>query len=129
MSKPLTYKAVELAKASNPLALRICLERVLPPRKDRPINLALPRLEGVADLPQALKAIIAAGARRELTPMEVQTLTGMLETYRKGVETSDHEACLIVLGKRLCNYDAKERSAYPIGWRYPGFQASLTPTR
>jgi hypothetical protein len=35
----LTRKMLELAKAGNPMALRLCLERLLPPRKDRPINL------------------------------------------------------------------------------------------
>lgn len=95
----LTRKAVELAKAGNPMALRLCLERVLPPRKDRPISLSLPPLKGAADLPQALGAILAAVAQGGITPAEGQVLTGMLEMYRRGLETNDHEARLLALEK------------------------------
>ena len=59
-AEALTRKAVELAKGGNPMALRLCLERLLPPRKDRPITFDLPPLEGAQDLPQALKAILEA---------------------------------------------------------------------
>lgn len=41
-AEALTRKVVELAKSGNPVALRLCLERLLPPRKDRPITFALP---------------------------------------------------------------------------------------
>jgi hypothetical protein len=57
-AEALTRKVVELAKSGNPMALRLCLERLLPLRKDRPITFALPLLEGAEDLPQALKAIL-----------------------------------------------------------------------
>ena len=33
------------------MALRLCLERILPPRKDRPVSFALPKIE--FDLPEA----------------------------------------------------------------------------
>ena len=45
-AEALTRKAVELAKNGNPVALRLCLERVLPPWKDRPINFTLPKISG-----------------------------------------------------------------------------------
>jgi hypothetical protein len=64
-AEALTRKVVELAKNGNPMALRLCLERLLPPRKDRPITFDLPSLEGLEDLPQALKAILEAVARGE----------------------------------------------------------------
>jgi len=98
-AEALTRKVVELAKSGNPMALRLCLERLLPPRKDRPITFALPQLEGAEDLPQALKAILEAVARGEITPGEGQTLTGMLDAYRKGLETTDLEARITALEK------------------------------
>jgi len=39
----LTRKAVELALDGHPIALRLCLERLCPPRKDRPVTLELPK--------------------------------------------------------------------------------------
>ena len=100
-AEALTRKAVELAKSGNPMALRLCLEMLLPPRRDRPIIFALPQLEGAEDLPQALKAILEAVARGEITPGEGQTLTAMLDAYRKGLETTDFEARLAALEKEI----------------------------
>jgi hypothetical protein len=96
----LTRKAVELAQAGNVVALRLCLERLLPPRKERPINFALPRVENAQDLPQALAAILAAVAQGDITPGEGQTLVSMLEAYRKGLENSDLDARLTALEKQ-----------------------------
>ena len=79
------------------MALRLCLERLLPPRKDRPITFDLPPLEGAEDLPQALKAVLEAVAQGEITPGEGHTFTAMLDTYRKGLETTDHEARITAL--------------------------------
>ena len=98
-AEALTRKVVELAKDGNPVALRLCLERLLPPRKDRPVTIDLPPLEGAQDLPQALKAILEAVARGEITPGEGHTLTAMLDAYRKGLETTDHEARITALEK------------------------------
>jgi hypothetical protein len=101
-AEALTRKVVELAKDGNPVALRLCLERLLPPRKDRPINFALPKVEEAADLPKALLAILEAVAQGEITPGEGQELTAMLATmvttYQKGLETGDLEGRLKASG-------------------------------
>jgi hypothetical protein len=96
----LTKKAVELAKAGNVLALRLCLERLIPIRKDQPIKLKLPKLEDVADIPKVLEAVLKAVAQGEITPSEGQSLAAMLEAYRKGVELADFEARLTALEER-----------------------------
>lgn len=79
----LTRKVVELAKDGNPMALRLCLERLLPPRKDRPVILNLPEIKGAEDLPQLLDAILEGVARGEITPGEGQALIAFLEKYDK----------------------------------------------
>jgi hypothetical protein len=98
-AEALTRKVLELAKNGNPMALRLCLERLLPPRKDRPINFTLPKIEGAADLPKALGAILEAVAQGAITPGEGHTLTVMIEAYRKGLEAADFEARLTALEK------------------------------
>ena len=98
-AEALTRKAVELAKDGNPMALRLCLERLLPPRRDRPISFTLPKIKGAEDLLQALNAILEAVAGGEITPAEGQTLTAMLDAYRKGLETTDLEARITALEK------------------------------
>ena len=42
-AEQLTRKAIELALAGDITALLLCLERLIPPRKDRPIHLILPQ--------------------------------------------------------------------------------------
>jgi|SRR5208337_1814550 len=84
----LTRKAIELAKEGNPVALRLCLQRLLPPPpKDRTVNFTLPKMEGPQDLFKGIAAILEAVAQGEITPGEGQTLTTILETSLKGAKT------------------------------------------
>jgi Family of unknown function (DUF5681) len=59
----LTRKAIELALAGDTTALRLCFERILPIRKDRPVRLELPPIEGVQDLMKATMALLETPAR------------------------------------------------------------------
>src|SRR5438128_12363380 len=49
-AEALTRMAVELALIGDPTALRLCLERILPPCRDRMVNFALPPIDRPADL-------------------------------------------------------------------------------
>src|SRR3954452_18790505 len=52
-AETITRKTIEMAKAGDTVALRLCLDRLAPVRKDRPVAFALPRIETTADLPKA----------------------------------------------------------------------------
>jgi hypothetical protein len=99
-AQALTRKMVELAQAGNMAALKLCLERLLPKRKDRPIILKLPKVEAVGDIHKALGALLEAVAQGEITPGEGQSLAAMLEAYRKGLELTDLEARLTALEEK-----------------------------
>ena len=49
----ITRKAIELAKEGNMAAIRICLDRLAPARKDRPIEFTLPKMEKASDAVKA----------------------------------------------------------------------------
>jgi hypothetical protein len=100
-AEALTRKVVELAKNGNLMALRLCLERLLPPRKDRPINFTLPKMAEAQDLPPALGAILDAVALGEITPGEGQTLALIIDSYRKGLEAADLEPRVAALEKEM----------------------------
>jgi hypothetical protein len=102
-AEALTRKAVELALAGNPMALKLCLQRVLPPRKDRLVNLSLPPLQEAGDLPRALETILEAVVQGQITPAEGQALSGMLEAYRKDWETVNFEARLAAVEKKVAH--------------------------
>ncbi len=59
-AETITRKAVELAKGGDMTAIRLCLERILPPRKDQPVTVDLPSVADVKDLPAAHAAMIDA---------------------------------------------------------------------
>ena len=71
-AEAITRKAIELAKQGDLVAIRLCLDRIAPPRKDRPIPFALPALDRVGDASASLAAIVAAVASGELTPGEAR---------------------------------------------------------
>jgi len=79
----LTRKAIELAIEGDPVALRLCLDRILPPRKDRPISFPLPKLETADDAAAAMAAIAEGVASGELTPLEARDVASIVESFVK----------------------------------------------
>ncbi len=90
----LTRKAIDLAKNGDLSALRLCLERLLPPRKDRPVSFEFPPIASIEDAPKAMAAIAMAVAEAELTPSEAAELSKVVEGYTRAVETADLAARL-----------------------------------
>lgn len=97
----LTRKAVELALAGDTVALRLCLERLVPPRKDRPIVFDLPVIGSAADHPTALAAVLAAVAAGELTPAEAEAFAGIMDHHRRAIETGELADRLAALEERM----------------------------
>jgi hypothetical protein len=64
-AETITRKAIELAKEGDLTALRLCLDRIAPPRKDRPVLFELPPITSAADAVQASGALVAAVAEGE----------------------------------------------------------------
>ena len=96
-AEAITRKAVELAKAGDTVALRLCLDRLAPVRKDRPVTFALPRIETTADLPKASAALLEAVASGELTPSEAAELGKLVEAHVRAIEVTDMAARLEAL--------------------------------
>jgi hypothetical protein len=100
-AQDLTRKCIELAKEGNPLALKLYLERLIPPRKDRPIKMKLPKVINGSDLPKVLQTVMRAVAEGEITPGEGQAIMAMLEALRKGIELTTIEARLAALEEKI----------------------------
>lgn len=95
----LTRKAVEMALAGNVVALRICLERLVPPSKDRtiaPDAVELPELLP-GNLAAASAAVVRAVVGGRLTPSEGAAIAGLLEGHRKTIELVDLESRLVAV--------------------------------
>ena len=95
--KAITKKCVEAAKAGDLAAIKLILDKFIPATRELPVNLKLPKVDGVADIPKALSAILKAVADGKLTTEQGQSLAAMLEAYRKGIETTELEARISAL--------------------------------
>ena len=107
----LTRKAVELAMRGDPTALRLCLERVLPPCRERAVKFALPPIESAADIAAAMKAVTAALAEGTITPGEAGRIATMVDTFIQAIETSDFEQRLRYVEENFAQAEATSRPA------------------
>jgi hypothetical protein len=90
-AEALTRKAVELALAGDPTAMRLCLERILSPCRERAVKFTLPSIESPADIASAMKAVTAALAAGVITPGEGQGIARIVDTFVRTIEASDFE--------------------------------------
>jgi hypothetical protein len=100
-AEKLTRKCVELALSGDTTALRLCMERLAPVLKSRPVTIELPVVETAADILKAQSAAIQAMAAGEITPDECATVTGVLETKRKAIETVEIEQRIAALEQHM----------------------------
>ena len=85
-SKELIRVALKHAKKGNIQALRLCLERIIPPRKERCINLELRPISRVQDLPIQFQDIAAAIAEGRITPAEGESILNILTSHAQTME-------------------------------------------
>src|SRR6516165_7866936 len=94
----LTRRAVEAALAGDMVAMKLCLERVLPRCHERPVNFSLPSLAAIGDgdidepspqnVSRAMNAVTTALACGEITPGETATIAAVYETFVRTAGTA-----------------------------------------
>ena len=96
-AEALTQKAVDMALEGDGAALRLCLERVAPARKDAPVQFDLPPIKTAYDASDAAQAVLRAVSEGDLTPFEAASVMALVEGYRKTLETTELEARITAL--------------------------------
>ena len=97
----LTRKVIERAREGDMVAMKICLDRIAPPRRDRPIRLELPSVVTADDAVKASSEIIQAVADGEISPSEAAACMALLATHRKFAESADIHKRLQELEQQL----------------------------
>lgn len=95
-AEAITRQCIKQALEGDTTALKLCLERILPARRDVPLP------EGVdltGELATDVDIIIRAVAGSVITPSEADALAKLLESKRKIIELADIE-------ERLCALEA-----------------------
>ena len=87
----ITNKIVEMALAGDRGAMRLCFERILPPRSGRAVSLDLPAVASAEDAASAMSAIIAAVASGEITPSEAAAVSPLIESATRAIEIRDFD--------------------------------------
>ncbi len=87
----LTRKAIEKALEGDMVALRLCLDRIAPPRKDSSVSITLPAVKTAEEAVGASVAVLEAMASGELTPDEASRIMALLVAHKSLVEAGDLE--------------------------------------
>jgi hypothetical protein len=88
-TRPLLRQTIDEAKGGDPVMMRFCVGRILPPRRDRPVRFALPPVRSPADLSAALEAVTAAVANGELTIREAWEFSQMIDNFIRTIDASE----------------------------------------
>ena len=100
-AEALTRKAIEQALQGDPAALRICLERILPPRRERFVVFDFPQLNSAEDGVHAISAILSAIAAGQLTPSQGAEFAKLVDSYVKALQAGEVHERLTFLERAL----------------------------
>src|SRR5262249_14191078 len=81
-------KAIAMAKQGDMAAIRLCMDRLSPPRKGEPVAFELPPLEKPADSVPAAATNLAPAAARDLAPSEAAELAKVIDVYVRAIATN-----------------------------------------
>ncbi len=93
----LTRKAIDKALEGDTTALRLCLDRIAPARRDAAVCFELPAIRTAEDAVTASSALLAAVAAGDVTPDEAGRVMALLTSHKQLVETCDLETRLAAL--------------------------------
>jgi len=88
-SEQVIRKLLDLAKKGNLHALRLVVERLLPPRKERTIELEARPCENSHELPVTTRDVLTAVAEGRITPGEGQALANIMSAHGQSSAASD----------------------------------------
>ena len=98
-AEALTQKAVDMALAGDTVALKICIDRIFPVRKDRPVTFPLPPINTGRDAADVMSSIMNAVATGQLTPANASELSKVVACTVKSFEAAEFADSLVPLGQ------------------------------
>lgn len=77
------------AKSGDMAAMKIVMDRIIPPLKEEPIHVTIPKIESAVDCRQAQAAVVNAVAAGDMLPSEGQAISSLIEAQRRAFETTE----------------------------------------
>ena len=91
----LVGKCIERAlKGDDRSAMRICMDRILPARREASIRMSLQRIKTAQDLEKAAEKVTQAIGRGRIAPAEGETMMNVFEIHSRIIEKSQYESRL-----------------------------------
>jgi hypothetical protein len=85
----LTRKAIDLACEGDTTALRLCLERLVPPRRERAVTFDMPAIESAQQAQAAMASVLSAVARGDLLLSEAIEMSKLIDIYLRADEARE----------------------------------------
>ncbi len=97
-AQSLTRQAIKQALEGDTTALRLCLERLVPPCREMPLPpLNLPSVAKAADLPALSQKLLESLADGQLLPSQAAAISQLVATHAKALELHELEARISAL--------------------------------
>ena len=93
-AEALTQTAIAKALEGDSIALRLCMDRIAPPMKDKPVIFPLPQMLDAMDASQAAGSVLSAVSDGTITPIEGTRVMGLIDSYRRNLELTEIEQML-----------------------------------
>ena len=93
--------AIDLAKAGDIAALRLCLDRICAPHRHRPVPFDMPALGAAADAVGAMSTLMEGIAGGELSAPEAAGLTKVIQGFTQALTTADLDKRIAELERRM----------------------------
>ena len=81
--------------------MRIVIDRLCPPRRERTVDITLPSIKSATDLIAAAAALTEATAAGDITPSEAASMSTLIGNVAKSIETVEIVARLAKLEEQL----------------------------
>lgn len=94
-------KLIEEAITSNMQAIKLVLDRVLPPKRNRAIDVNRPKLQTIDDAVNAISIIIDAVGSGEITPSEGEAISRVVDVFIKTLQEYEIEKRVSMLEQGL----------------------------
>ena len=88
-AEALTQKAVDMALAGDVTALKLCIERICPVRRDRPVRFKLPAVTSARDAADISAAVMAAVSNGDITLSEASEIGKLIDSYVKAYQVAE----------------------------------------
>ena len=96
-AEALTQTAISKALEGDSIALRLCMDRIAPPMKDKPVVFPLAKMRDALDASKAAGSVLSGVSDGTLTPIEGTRVMALIDSYRRTLELTDIEQRLLAL--------------------------------